>query len=53
MNNEETKCEECGGIEVRPTSSCCGASIDSDILICHDCREHSEISVCETCGNNI
>jgi len=49
----EEICEECGGTNNSPTSSCCGASIDTDMLICYDCREHADIALCETCGNNI
>jgi hypothetical protein len=28
-------------------SNCCGASIDTDILICYECKEHSDIAECE------
>jgi len=46
---EEERCPECEG-EAGQVSECCGAAIDSDILICSDCKDHSEIEVCETCN---
>lgn len=47
-NQTTTVCPDCGG-DPDIVSACCGASIDTDILICSDCKEHSEIAVCETC----
>jgi|LakMenEpi03Aug12_release.lakeMendotaPanAssembly.Ray.scaffolds.fasta_scaffold1048961_1 hypothetical protein len=41
-------CPDCEGSE-DIVSDCCGASIDSDMLICYECKEHSDIAVCETC----
>lgn len=49
MKNPKKECPDCGG-EMEQVSECCGASIDSDILICSDCKEHSDIAVCETCN---
>lgn len=44
-------CPDCEG-DFPKMSACCGAYIDSDILICGSCREHSELAVCETCNNS-
>lgn len=41
-------CPDCEGDFPR-LSSCCGASMDSDIMICSDCKEHSDFGECETC----
>ena len=41
-------CPDCNGDD-EPLSECCGARIDTDILICYECRDHSEVAVCETC----
>jgi hypothetical protein len=41
-------CPDCKG-ETEELSICCGAMIDSDMLICYECKEHSDIAVCETC----
>lgn len=41
-------CPDCEGNDER-LSICCGANIDSDHLICYECREHSDIAECETC----
>jgi hypothetical protein len=41
-------CPDCEGSE-DIVSDCCGASIDSDMLICYECKEHSDIAVCNTC----
>ena len=43
-------CPECEGVS--PESECCGAAIDTDILICSDCNEHAAISECETCDGD-
>ena len=42
-------CPECGS-NAELYSVCCGAAIDKDTLICHACKDHSEIEVCEMCG---
>jgi len=44
-------CPECEGVQEQ-LSGCCGARIDSDILICSDCRDHSTIYVCEECSGD-
>lgn len=49
LNQYVKDCPECEG-DMEPMSACCGASIDTDILICRDCKEHSELAVCETCN---
>jgi len=43
------ECPECGGQQEK-LSECCGAKIDSDVLICSDCKDHSSIYVCEECS---
>lgn len=49
-DEERTKvCPDCDG-DMEAMSACCGASIDTDMLICMDCKEHSELAVCETCN---
>lgn len=45
----KTVCPDCEG-QQEQMSECCGALIDSYILICSQCKEHSDISVCETCN---
>lgn len=42
-------CPDCNG-NMEELSACCGAPIDSDILICSDCKDHSDIVQCETCN---
>jgi len=49
-------CHECGERtdcdcieEMESVSWCCGATIDSDINICHDCKEHSESALDSYC----
>ena len=42
-------CPDCLG-DMPQMSECCGAAIDADLLICHDCKDHSSIATCETCG---
>lgn len=42
-------CPDCNG-DPEQMSECCYAPIDSDILVCSECKEHSSIAVCETCG---
>jgi len=46
----EKECEACEGIGHTNESYCCGAEIDSDILICHDCKDHSDFAECEECN---
>tara|TARA_R110000851_G_scaffold215339_1_gene368124 strand:- start:868 stop:1161 length:294 start_codon:yes stop_codon:yes gene_type:complete len=44
-------CEECIDEldEMSKYSYCCSASIDSDILICTDCKDHSETALDSYC----
>ena len=42
-------CPDCGG-EMDAMSECCGAKIDTDMMMCYDCKEHSDLAVCETCN---
>ena len=37
--------EKCEGCQI---SACCGAFIDSDIQICHDCKDHAT-NACSEC----
>ena len=39
--NETKQCD------CETVSNCCGASIDTDILICYECKEHCDIAECE------
>ena len=41
-------CPDCNGEESK-LSECCGAPMDSDIMICSDCKEHADFQRCETC----
>ena len=43
-------CKECQGKGTVLLSECCGATIDEDILICMDCKEHSGLQECEECN---
>lgn len=42
-------CPDCEG-DMETMSNCCGAKIDTDMLICYDCKEHSDVAICETCN---
>lgn len=42
LSMNETKQCDCETL-----SNCCGASIDTDILICYECKEHCDIQECE------
>lgn len=44
-------CPDCLGTK-EILSSCCGAKIDEDYLICSDCKDHSDVAVCETCDGD-
>ena len=48
--DEETLCPECGGDGLEPMSDCCGAKVDTDMMLCHECHDHCELATCETCG---
>jgi len=43
------ECTECEGKGHHNFSECCGASIDSDMKICHECKDHSDFAQCERC----
>ena len=45
-----TSCNGSGEVDSNE-SECCGAKMDSDTLICLDCKEHSQFSKipCEDC----
>lgn len=45
------ECPECDGSGKLNDSPCCGASYDSDILICMECKEHigEDDLKCESC----
>ena len=45
-------CTDCDGSGKLNDSPCCGASYDSDIMICSDCKEHigEDDLKCETCN---
>ena len=45
----ELECPDCDGTGKIQQSNCCGASVDSDILICSDCKEHCELDECSRC----
>jgi hypothetical protein len=46
-SKDETKdpCEKCDGAEM---SDCCGAMVDPDLLLCHECHEHCQTQ-CDEC----
>lgn len=48
---EPNVCPDCEG-EMEQISTCCGGPIDEDTLICLECKEHSDIEVCETCNGS-
>lgn len=45
----EPECTTCEGTGKTNVSDCCGAMMDSDILICSDCKEHADCEDCEDC----
>ena len=49
LHTEDKFCIPCDGMGYYLVSDCCGAEIDSDILICHECKEHSDFAECENC----
>ena len=42
-------CPDCDGAGHFDYSDCCGAKMDMDRLLCHDCHEHCEPAECEFC----
>lgn len=42
-------CQDCDGTGKVSLSNCCGADVDDDILICPACKEHCDVSDCDTC----
>lgn len=50
--DKKVTCEDCEGKGHTGVSACCGADIDEDHLICHDCKEHSEFEECERCDGD-
>jgi predicted amidophosphoribosyltransferase len=50
LSNEYKYCRNCNSEGYFIQSSCCGADIDTDILICHACKEHSDLEECEDCN---
>ena len=41
-------CPDCEGVS-QELSDCCGARMNSDFMMCSDCKDHCGIQVCETC----
>ena len=41
-------CPECNG-DSEELSDCCGAPMNTDIMMCSDCKDHCGISVCDYC----
>ena len=41
-------CPECDG-EKSELSDCCGATMDTDQMLCYECHDHCEAWVCEVC----
>jgi hypothetical protein len=39
--NETKKCD------CETVSNCCGARMNTDMLICYDCKDHCDIQECE------
>lgn len=52
LTSAPTDCTDCDGSGKLNDSPCCGASYDSDIMICSDCKEHigEDDLKCETCN---
>ena len=46
---DDVECPDCEGTGKLQQSNCCGANVDSDILICSDCKEHCDLDECERC----
>lgn len=46
------ECPDCDGRGHFHISECCGADIDDDTKICHNCKEHSDFDRCETCDGD-
>ena len=48
----QTDCPACDGSGKNDFTPCCGAGYDSDILMCHDCKEHlgEDDLICEDCN---
>jgi len=54
MNDKIDDTDVCSGCidefdEWDTVSSCCDATIDTDILVCFDCKEHSETALDSYC----
>jgi len=49
-DDEYEDCPECEGTGEVLLSDCCGAEIDSDIMVCTKCKEHCGCSVCDECN---
>ena len=49
-DSNDKECDDCEGKGHLDISYCCGGLIDSDHLICHTCRDHSDFEECETCS---
>lgn len=47
--DDNVDCPDCDGSGKVDLSNCCGADVDSDILICSKCHEHCDLSDCDTC----
>ncbi len=54
LTSAPTDCTDCEGSGKYELSQCCGASYDSDIMICSDCKEHigEDDLKCETCNGS-
>ena len=51
FNNEHEKtCPDCNGDYMGDISDCCGSWMDTDIMVCSNCRDHCEPMICDTCG---
>lgn len=46
---EHKDCPFCEGTGKSGTSSCCGAELNSDMMICYECKDHCDEDECSEC----
>tara|TARA_R110002020_G_scaffold4272_6_gene19013 strand:- start:3300 stop:3593 length:294 start_codon:yes stop_codon:yes gene_type:complete len=51
LHDKDKFCIPCDGRGYYLVSDCCGSDIEPDMLICYECKEHSDFAVCENCEN--
>ena len=45
-----SECKECNGTGFGEYSYCCGAELNDDMMICHECKDHSDYDECGECN---